>query len=292
MAPLKGRVWEAIQIRHNWFTFEYLKIGMAGCGKSKVEAIPLPTPIVYRPLFIYIFKLQLPALWIVRRKYALMKVLLSQYQTIYSTSQLTLFNILLSPHKAARRLRIKKDMLKLVPPPVIAKDSCKCRYCQQVEFKQFVSDGMAVTQAIAEPEEGQYASRVLRDWESLQRERLKESRREVLRSDEMRDAMVSHLTGFIKDMNALTKRGVTWTPSTREEVRKSPHPTSVGGTSNLSDAGGQSSSSSVRSEGGQSLVPTVRNEGVEPSNQTQYGPSLALRINNKVIRLRPLRPRV
>ena len=176
-------------------------------------------------------------------------------------------------------------MLKLVPPPVIAKDSCKCRYCQQVEFKQFVSDGMAVTQAIAEPEEGQYASRVLRDWESLQRERLKESRREVLRSDEMRDAMVSHLTGFIEDMNALKKRGVTWTPSTREKVEESPRP-------NLSDLSSQSSSSSIRSEGGQSILPIVRNEGVEPSNQPQNGPSLALRIHNRVIRLRPLRPRV
>ena len=214
-----------------------------------------------------------------------MKVLLSQFLTIYSTYNWRYLISPPSPHKAARRLRIKKDMLKLVPPPVIAKDSCKCRYCQQVEFKQFVSDGMAVTQAIAEPEEGQYASRVLRDWESLQRERLKESRREVLRSDEMRDAMVSHLTGFIEDMNALKKRGVTWTPSTREKVEESPRP-------NLSDLSSQSSSSSIRSEGGQSILPIVRNEGVEPSNQPQNGPSLALRIHNRVIRLRPLRPRV
>ena len=183
-------------------------------------------------------------------------------------------------------------MLKLVPSPIIAKDSCKCRYCLQVEYKQVVSDGKAVTQAIVEPEEGQYASRILRDWESLQRERLKESRREVLKSDEMRDAMVSHLAGFIEDMNALTKRGVTWTPSTREEVKETPLPISVGGTSNLSDAGGQSSSSGGGSEGGQSNISLVRNEGVEPSNQPQKGPSLALRIHNRVIRLRPLRPRV
>ena len=124
-------------------------------------------------------------------------------------------------------------MLKLVPSPIIAKDSCKCRYCLQVEYRQVVSDGKAVTQAIVEPEEGQYASRILRDWESLQRERLKESRREVLKSDEMRDAMVSHLAGFIEDMNALTKRGVTWTPSTREEVKETPLPISVGGTLRL-----------------------------------------------------------
>ncbi|PAV18969.1 hypothetical protein PNOK_0581300 [Pyrrhoderma noxium] len=197
-------------------------------------------------------------------------------------------------YEAARRLRIKKDMLKLVPPPIIAKDSCKCRHCLQVEYKQLISDGMAVTQAIVEPEEGQYASRILRDWERLQRERLKESRREVLRSDEMRDAMVSHLAGFIGDMNALTKRGVTWTPSTREEVKEPPSSVSVGGTfhtSSLSDSGGQSSSSVVGSEGRQP-IPLVRNEGVEPSKQFQDGPALALRIHNRVIRLRPLRPRI
>ena len=186
-------------------------------------------------------------------------------------------------------------MLKLLPPPIVERDACMCSHCSRVRFDQTVSDSVAITQATVEPEEGQYASRVLGDWEKVQRERLRESRKKVLRSDAMRDAMVHHLAEFLQEMNALKRRGVERSPDTGSEVGESSDSGSEGGemssTSDVSNLGGQSSSSSVRSERGQSVT-TVRNEGVEPSNQTQYGPSLALRINNKVIRLRPLRPRV
>ena len=186
-------------------------------------------------------------------------------------------------------------MLKLLPPPIVERDACMCSHCSRVRFDQTVSDSVAITQATVEPEEGQYASRVLGDWEKIQRERLRESRKKVLRSDAMRDAMVHHLAEFLQDMNALKRRGVECPPDTQSEVGESSDSGSEGGEMSsaldASNSGCQPSSPSVRSEGGQNNKPTVRNEGVEPSNQPQSPPALRLRINNKVIRLSPLRPR-
>ena len=185
-------------------------------------------------------------------------------------------------------------MLKLLPPPIVERDACMCSHCSRVRFDQTVSDSVAITQATVEPEEGQYASRVLGDWEKVQRERLRESRKKVLRSDAMRDAMVHHLAEFLQDMNALKKRAVEWSPDTGSEVGESSDSGSEGGgmssALDASNLGGQSPISDIRSEGGQSVT-VVRNEGVEPSNQPQSAPALRLRINNKVIRLSPLRPR-
>ncbi|PAV18967.1 hypothetical protein PNOK_0581100 [Pyrrhoderma noxium] len=197
--------------------------------------------------------------------------------------------------KVTRNARIKKDMLKLLPPPIVERDACICSHCSRVRFDQTVSDSVAITQATVEPEEGQYASRVLGDWEKVQRERLRESRKKVLRSDAMRDAMVHHLAEFIQDMNVLKRRGVEWSPDTVSEIGETSDSGSEGGgmtsDSDASNLGCQPSSSGIRSEGGQNNTPIVRNEGAEPSNQPQSAPALRLRINNKVIRLSPLRPR-
>ena len=108
----------------------------------------------------------------------------------------------------------------------------------------------------------------------------------------MTDAMVSHLTGFIEDMNELKKSRATWSPNTREEDKESPRSETAEVTSEPSDLGGQSSNSVVGSEGGQTYIHNGRNEGSEPSNQSQDGHTLVLRMNNMTIKLRLLRPRV
>lgn len=97
-------------------------------------------------------------------------------------------------------------MLKLTPPPIIKEDECKCGWCRRIIITE--SEVVkVVTHALVALRKGKYANQALTVWQNSQRQIFEKCQEELLRSQEMTDAMVSHLREFIEDMNELKKSG-------------------------------------------------------------------------------------